>query len=89
MKGYIFGVERYRTIRKGLALALSGVVLLVVSYFCSSMEWPSIIYDIINITGTLFIWDACEEILIENNGKKRELRRYVKKVKNITLHKMD
>ena len=53
------------------------------------MEWPSIIYDIINITGTLFIWDACEEILIENNGKKRELRRYVKKVKNITLHKMD
>ena len=89
MKGYIFAVERYRTIRKGLALALSGIILLVVSYFCSSMEWPSIIYDIINITGTLFIWDACEEILIENNGKKRELRRYVKKVKNITLHKMD
>ena len=89
MKGYNFGVERYRTIKKGLALALSGVVLLVASYFCSSMEWPSIIYDIINITGTLFIWDACEEILIENNGKKRELRRYVKKVKNITLHKMD
>ena len=89
MKGYIFAVERYRTIRKGLALPLSGIILLVTSCFCSSMEWPSIIYDIINITGTLFIWDACEEILIENNGKKRELRRYVKKVKNITLHKMD
>lgn len=89
MKGYKSGVDSYRTLRNGIALCLSGILLLVASYFCSSMDWPSIIFDIINISGTLFIWDACEKVLIENNDRKKEMKRYIKKVKNITLKKVD
>ncbi|MDE6408245.1 MAG: hypothetical protein K2K48_04450 [Anaeroplasmataceae bacterium] len=85
LKIYGFTLERKRRHITSLSLLLGGVLLLLASYFLSRLEWPQLIFDVINISGTLLVWEAADVSLIERNEEIKKVKQYVKKVKGIHL----
>lgn len=85
LKLYRIALQRKKKRVTGLSLLFGGVVLLLTSYFLSRLEWPQIIFDIINISGTLLIWEAANITLIERSEEMRHLKNYIKKLKEIQL----
>ncbi|MDE7106684.1 MAG: hypothetical protein K2O22_05915, partial [Anaeroplasmataceae bacterium] len=64
LKIYGFALERKRKHITSLSLLMGGIVMLLASYFLSRLEWPQIIFDVINISGTLLVWEAADVSLI-------------------------
>ncbi|MDE7094954.1 MAG: hypothetical protein K2O23_00545 [Anaeroplasmataceae bacterium] len=85
LKIYGFVLERKRKHITSLSLLLGGIILLLASYFLSRLEWPQLIFDVINISGTLLVWEAADVSLIERNEEIKQVKQYVKKVKDIRL----
>lgn len=83
----IFGiaVERKRKQITGASLLFGGILALLASYFLSRLEWPQIIFDIINISGTLLVWEAANITLIERSEEMKRVKQYIKKFKEIKL----
>ncbi|MDE6661041.1 MAG: hypothetical protein K2J93_04415 [Anaeroplasmataceae bacterium] len=85
LKIYGFVLERKRKHITSLSLLFGGIILLLASYFLSRLEWPQLIFDVINISGTLLVWEAADVSLIERNEEIKKMKQYVKKVKDIRL----
>lgn len=82
---YSFALERRRKIITGISLLGGGVVLLLASYFLSRFDFAQILFDVINISGTLLVWEAANITLIERSADKRHLKRFVRKFADVRL----
>lgn len=85
LKIYALKLERRRKNLTGLSLLGIGAILLLVSYFLGRLDWPQIIYDIINISGTLFVWEAAYVALIERRQEAKHVKQYLKKFKGLHI----
>ena len=82
---YSFALERRRKIITGLSLLGGGVTLLLVSYFLSKLNLPQILFDVINISGTLLVWEAANITLIERSADKKRIRQIFSKFSDVKL----
>lgn len=82
---YSFSLERRRKIITGLSLLSGGVALLIVSYFLSMFKLPQILFDVINISGTLLVWEAANITLIERSADKKRIKHFARKFSNVRL----
>lgn len=82
---YAFMLERKRKYKTGLSLLGGGIVMLLASYFLNSLPISQIFFDIMNISGTLFVWEAADVALIERGEDAKRARQYINKLKNIHL----
>lgn len=82
---YSLALERRRKIITGLSLLGGGVALLLVSYFLSKLNLPQILFDVINISGTLLVWESADITLIERSADKRRVKQFVRKFSDIRL----
>lgn len=79
----------YRTLKEsnkkrvcGWSLIGVGALVLVVSYLLRKYDlW----FDLINISGTLFVWEGVNTAFIERNQDSRETIALAKAIKNITI----
>lgn len=85
LKIYSLALENRRKNITGLSLLGVGALMLLVSYFLGKLEWPQIIYDIINICGTLFVWEAADITLIERKLETKHAKQYIKKFKGLQI----
>lgn len=84
---YAFVLEQRRKWITGLSLLGGGVGLLLASYFLNRLDLPQIIFDVINISGTLLVWESADVTLIERKAEQKRVKQYVKKFKQIRLLK--
>ena len=84
---YKHKLERRRKIVTSLFLLGGVVVLLLGSYFLHTLKWPEIIYNVINISGTLFVWEAANIGLIKRTVQTKLEKRYIKQFKGIKVFK--
>lgn len=84
---YAFAMEQRRKTLTGISLLSGGVVLLIASYFLNWLDLPQIVFDIINISGTLLVWEAADVTLIERSSGFKRAKQYLKKFTNIRLLK--
>ncbi len=85
LKIYSLVLARRRKTVMALSLLGGGVVMLLVSYFLSRSNLPQIVFDVINISGTLFVWEAADIGLIERNTEAKLGKRYLKNFKGIAV----
>lgn len=78
-------LERNRKRKMGLSLLCGGVVMLLVSYFLNELPISQIFFDIMNISGTLFVWEAADVALIERGEDAKRALQYLTKFKSIRL----
>lgn len=82
---YSFYLHRRRKLITGLSLLAGGCAMLITSYFLSRLDWPQIIFDVINISGTLLVWEAADISLIERSMENKQAKQYIKKFKTINV----
>lgn len=82
---YALALERRRKRITGLSLLGGGIVLLLASYFLGRLELPQIFFDVINISGTLLVWEAADISLIERGAEMKRAKQYVRKFKDIRI----
>ena len=68
----------------GLALMGVGAAILLVSYFLQSGK-SDIVFDIVNISGTLFVWEGANMAFIQRNLDKKETKRMAKVLQNVVV----
>ncbi len=74
--------DNSRKLISGLSLVGAGAAILIVSYLLRNHElW----FDLINISGTLFVWEGVNMAFLERSLENRATRRLVKSIKNITI----
>lgn len=86
---YALALEHRRKNIAGLSLLVGGIALLITSYFLDGLNIPQIVFDVINISGTLLVWEAADVALIERSDEMKRVKQYVKKFKNIRLIRAD
>lgn len=89
LKVYALMIENIRKHRTNLLLMGGGVLVLLFSYFLGKTSTPSIITEIINISGTLLIWESVSDYIIERSVNRKIAKQYIKKLKNIDVIKND
>ena len=72
----------------GLALMGVGAAILLVSYFVQSAKYD-LIFDIVNISGTLFVWEGANMAFIQRNLDIKETKRMAKVLQNIVVLQND
>lgn len=82
---YSMVLERRKKIIAGLSLLGGGIALLLTSYFLNKLALPQIFFDIINISGTLLVWESANITLIERRAEIKRAKQYISKFKNIKL----
>lgn len=82
---YMLGIERRKKNITGLLLLGGGVALLLVSYFLNRLNLPQLLYDVINISGTLLVWESANLTLIERSADAKRAKQYLRKFKSIRL----
>lgn len=83
LKIHALALEQRRKNITGLSLLFGGCAMLLASYLLSRLAWPQIIFDIINISGTLFVWEAADIGIIARAAERKHAIQYMKKFKNI------
>ena len=73
-----------RHLWSGLALIGIGAVVLIVSYFLHSAEYD-ILFDIVNISGTLCVWEGANKAFLERNFELKATRKIRKVIQNIVV----
>ena len=68
----------------GLALMGVGAAVLIVSYFLHSSDYD-ILFDVVNISGTLFVWEGANTAFLQRNFELKESRRVAKVLKDISV----
>ena len=68
----------------GLALIGIGAIVLIVSYFLHSSEYD-ILFDIVNISGTLCVWEGVNTAFLERRLEMKTTKRIAKTVQNVTV----
>lgn len=89
IKLYIYSmlIENMKRNRTSLIMLVSGAIFLLLSYFLIKSNVPGIITDIINISGTLLIWEAAYMYLIEKTSNRKLITKYVRKIDKISIMK--
>lgn len=82
---YSLALERRKKIITGLSLLGGGVALLLLSYFLNKHDIAQIWFDIINISGTLLVWESANIAIIERGAEIKRAKQYIKKFKGIKL----
>ena len=85
LRAYRIGLKRIRKIRLQLITATIGVAILVASYILSDKGNPKIFYDIVNIAGTLFVWEAVSSLFLSDSYERIESSRLVSHIKRVTI----
>lgn len=66
----------------GWSLIASGAAVLVASYFLQNEElW----FDLVNISGTLFVWEGAYTAFIERSLENREAKKFASSIGEITI----
>lgn len=74
--------ENRRKLITGFSLIGAGAAILVLSYFLHDHElW----FDLINISGTLFVWEGVNAAFLERNLENRATRKLARSIQHITL----
>lgn len=68
----------------GLALMGVGAAILLVSYFLQSAKYD-IIFDIVNISGTLFVWEGANMAFLQRNLDIKETKRMARALQNVVV----
>ena len=68
----------------GWALIGIGAVVLIVSYFLHSSDYD-IIFDIVNISGTLCVWEGVNTAFLEQRMESKAAKRIAKTIQNIVV----
>lgn len=68
----------------GLALIGIGAAVLIVSYFLHSSEYD-VLFDIVNISGTLCVWEGANTAFLERNLELKSARRIAKTIQHIAV----
>lgn len=87
LKIYSLKAENRQKNRTSIFLAITGIGLLLLSYLFGSIKWPVITYDVINISGTLLVWEAVSEFVLERGDNYKRARQYLYKVKDVKVEK--
>lgn len=82
---YSYELERKRKLRTAQILALGGALLLLISYFLNNLALPQLIYDLINISGTLLVWESANVMLIERGADAKHAKQLAKKFKKVRI----
>lgn len=85
LKIYSLMLANARKKRLSYTLLVSGALILILSYFLAKTSIPTIITDIINISGTLLIWESASQFLIERSSNLKHATRYINKIKEIEV----
>lgn len=68
----------------GLTLIGIGAAVLIVSYLLHSSDYD-ILFDIVNISGTLFVWEGANTAFLERNLEWKSTRKIAKILHNISV----
>lgn len=68
----------------GLALMGVGALVLIASYFLHSSKYD-IIFDIVNISGTLFVWEGARIAFLQRTLELKNAKKLAKAVQNIAV----
>ena len=68
----------------GLALMGVGAVVLILSYFLHSSDYD-IIFDVVNISGTLFVWEGVSMAFVQRSIDMRSAKKLAKALQNIVV----
>ena len=71
-------------LRNGLALIGIGAAVLIASYFLHSADYD-ILFDIVNISGTLCVWEGANTAFLERNIERKAIRKIAKTIQNIVV----
>lgn len=84
---YFYGVlqDAKRKKRNGLLAVATGVVLLLVSYFMQKTSIPYIFQDVMNISGTLFVWEGIGIAYMERNQEIRSTVKFAEQIESIDI----
>lgn len=72
----------------GWALIGIGAAVLIVSYFLHSSDYD-ILFDIVNISGTLCVWEGANTAFLERNIELNAAKRLKKTIQSITVTEGD
>lgn len=76
--------ENNRKLVSGWSLIGAGAVILAISYLLHRYElW----FDLINISGTLFVWEGVNTAFLERKIENRAKRKLAKSIRNIAIEK--
>ncbi len=82
LAGYCTLKENNKKRVGGWSLIAIGAIILLASYLLRNFNlW----FDLINISGTLFVWEGVNTAFIERNQEARKNLALAKSIKNITL----
>lgn len=68
----------------GLALIGIGAAVLIASYLLHSAEYD-VIFDIVNISGTLCVWEGANTAFLERNIERKAAKKIAKTIQNIVV----
>lgn len=68
----------------GLALIGVGAVVLILSYLLHSSR-HELLFDIVNISGTLFVWEGTNTAFLARNLELRNAKKLARALQNITV----
>lgn len=68
----------------GLTLIGIGAAVLIASYFLHSTKYD-IVFDIVNIAGTLCVWEGVNTAFLERNIERKAAKRIAKTIQNIVV----
>ncbi len=72
----------YRKLLSGCSLIGIGAAVLIVSYLLRNLDlW----FDLINISGTLFVWEGVNMAFLKRNLEHKATRRFVRSIQTITV----
>ena len=86
LTGYRVVKENNRKKITGWSLIGAGAIILLISYLLHNHElW----FDLINISGTLFVWEGVNTAFIERNMENRATRMLAKTIQNIEIEGLE
>lgn len=68
----------------GLTLIGVGAAVLIASYLLHSIEYD-IIFDIVNISGTLCVWEGANTAFLQRNIERKSAKKIAKTIQNIVV----
>ncbi len=82
LMGYKIIKDNNKKRATGWSLIVVGAIILLLSYLLRNFNlW----FDLINISGTLFVWEGVYSAFIERNQENKEAIAVAKSIKNITI----
>ena len=72
----------------GLALMGVGAAVLIVSYFLQTAKYD-LLFDLVNISGTLFVWEGANMAFLQRNLDIKETKRMAKVLQSIVVAQND